>query len=691
MSTSKLLSVYLTLVLLLAGGAPVLAQEAAPTETPAAEPAEEAAPAADVAADDSAVEDGDAVDEEEPAEGDDAAAMEEAEPTEGGAVEDKASEEEVADEKPAAKPAEPEDPENPGAAELNRAIELKLDADDLQDLNEVVDLLDEGLSKGLDPENSDFAEEMLVATLLQRAASFSQVVLSQPIADPRRDPRWIQIRQYALTDLQRVVALDPKQSQAWLLLGRLQSLPLGSSSEARRALTQVIRLAEEAANDPEAETPEPTAIAQAYALRGAAQKDGASRLEDFNKAIELDPEKEEYLLLRAQAHRADGDGKACLADIEKAIETAPENPKAYELKALALLMLDRQEEALEAFNKASELAPELLTPYQYRSELLSQQGKVDEAIAELDKSLKLQPNNLASLLIRAQLLSENEEYEKALQDVESILKQQPALVRAHQMKAQLLNQLGRTDEAVAMLEKLIGIDPNLTELQLQLLGIYTEKQMAPEAIELATKILEAAEAAGENGAIESSDLVRRLRGDMYLYAGDHEEAIADFEKALEKNPNEPGVLNNYAWTLATSPYASVRDGKKAVELATKAAEVTEYAAPHILSTLAASYAEAGDFEQAVKRAEEAIAKADELKTLDDYDGQLEAELQCYKSGEPWRELQKLDVAGPASEADKEIAEAEKSGGEEATTTEPKADTPTPPASVDDTPARSIDF
>ena len=86
-----------------------------------------------------------------------------------------------------------------------------------------------------------------------------------------------------------------------------------------------------------------------------------------------------------------------------------------------------------------------------------------------------------------------------------------------------------------------------------------------------------------------------------------------------------------------------------------------------------------------------------MKTLDGYDGQLEAELRCYKAGEPWRELQKLDVSGPASEADKEIAEAQKVNSEKDKSepndeAKPEADAPTPPpATVDDTPARSIDF
>ncbi|TWT99960.1 TPR repeat-containing protein YrrB [Botrimarina colliarenosi] len=669
MSTHLLtkLTLAITLSLLLGGVQPAWAQEAAVA------PAETAAAAPDEQADDASVEAS-----EDTAEDEESAPSEKTDKKETEGKEDTEEKPDAAD-KPAP-PASPEDPDNPGVDALNRAIELKLDAQELKDLNEVVDLLDEAREEGLDSENSEFAEELLVATLLQRAASYSQVVLGQPITDPRRDPRWLTVRQYALTDLQRIVSLDESQATAWLLIGRLQSLPMGSSSEARRALSQVIRLAEAAQEDPDAEAPDATTIAQAYALRGAAQKNAADRLEDFNKAVEIDPSKAEYLLLRAQAHRADGRADECIADIDKAIEMAPDNPKVHELKALALLMQDKQEEALESFDRASELAPDLLSPYQYRGEVFSQLGKLDEAIAQLDKALELQPNNLASLLIRAQLLTANDEFERALADVDSILKQQPGLVRAHLMKAQTLDKLDRTDEAVAWLEKLVAIDPNRPELQMQLAAFYADKQMAPEAIEVLTKVLE---------LDEGNELARRLRGDMYLYAGEHEKAIEDFEIALEQSPMDPGVLNNYAWTLATSPYDNVRDGEKAVELATKAAEVTEYGAPHILSTLAASLAEKGDFDEAVKRSEEAIAKATELDTLGGYDGQLEAELRCYQSHEPWRELQKQGVSGPASKAAAEIADGEKKGDKkDAATVEPEA--PVAPV-VNETPARSIDF
>ena len=66
------------------------------------------------------------------------------------------------------------------------------------------------------------------------------------------------------------------------------------------------------------------------------------------------------------------------------------------------------------------------------------------------------------------------------------------------------------------------------------------------------------------------------------------------------------LLNNFAWVLATSPDDEFRDGKRAVELATKAAEQTNYETPHILSTLAAAYAETGDFENAKKWSAKAV-------------------------------------------------------------------------------------
>jgi tetratricopeptide (TPR) repeat protein len=565
-----------------------------------------------------------------------------------------------------------------GQALLEKALEIKIIAEELKDLNEVVDLLDEALEKGLDESSTDFAEQVLVATLVQRAESLSRAILERPVANPQADPRWLQVRQYALTDLQRAVSLDELQREAWLLIGRLQSLPLGSKSEARRALTQAIRLAEEAAKDPAADGIEPTELARAYALRGAAQKEDPERVADFTRAIELDPQKVEYLVLRARAHQAAQRPDECVADMDRAIAAEPENAGLHEMKALALLMQEKPEAALESFNRATELAPDSVAPYQYRGEVYSKLGKPEEAIEQLDKALELSPNNLASLLIRAELLMTMKKWEQALADIDAALGQQPGLVRGHLMRARALDELGRTDEAVAALERVAAAAPDRADVQFQIAAFYVENEQAPEAIAALTRVLE---------VDDSNELARRLRGDMRLLVGDHAGALDDFAKAYEAEPLDPGVLNNYAWTLATSPFDELRDGKRAVELATKACEVTEFAEPHILSTLAAAYAEAGDFEQAVKWSEDAVAKSKELSAEDNFDGQLDAELASYRKKQPWRELKKdgdviKDTQRAPTDSGSDDADSPQAKDEDMAAEQPASDSKAPVRSFD---------
>jgi hypothetical protein len=99
-------------------------------------------------------------------------------------------------------------------------------------------------------------------------------------------------------------------------------------------------------------------------------------------------------------------------------------------------------------------------------------------------------------------------------------------------------------------------------------------------------------------------------------------------------PEDSGILNNLAWVLATSPEDALRDGKRSIELATKAAEVTEFKEAHILSTLASGYAEVGEWEKAVEWAKKAVEAGEgEMKE------QLQKELDSYLEKKPWREKQ----------------------------------------------------
>lgn len=523
-------------------------------------------------------------------------------------------------------------PASPGQADLDQAIELKINATDLSELNKVIELLDSATDKGLDEDNAEFAKEMLVGALLQRSSSLSGVLLKQAGGDPRRNPQWLQLRMMALNDLQRLVILNPDQTDAWLLLGRLHSMPAelgGNRTAAREALTRVI----------DAEQVEPEKRAQAYALRGVTRSDQQDRIADLDQAVELQPEKVEYLVLRARQLQTAERTDDALADVDKALSIDGENPSIYQLKALLLISQEKLDEAMESFDKAVELAPEDTTSYQLRSQLFEKMGDPDKALAQIDQAIELKPENLGARLVKINLLIKAERLEDALTSVDELLELRPGLVQGLMIRAQLLEGLERHDEALAVLEKLAEALPNQPEVHLQLAAHYMDNQQPSRAIEALTKVLNIA---------PDNQVALRLRGDMYLSVGKHAEAIADFSGAYDQNPDDSGLLNNYAWTLATSPFDELRDGGRAVELAKRACELTDYKAPHILSTLASAYAETGDFDTAIEWSNKAVQMSEE-------DGpnpmteELSKELASYMAGKPWRELQQEEDLDPLTD------------------------------------------
>ena len=98
--------------------------------------------------------------------------------------------------------------ENEGQADLDKATQSKVTAENLEDLNEVIDHADSAIEKGLDTENKKFAEQLLASSLLQRGQLFAAAVFNVPAQDPQRGMRSMQFRQFALSDLQRAVGMD---------------------------------------------------------------------------------------------------------------------------------------------------------------------------------------------------------------------------------------------------------------------------------------------------------------------------------------------------------------------------------------------------------------------------------------------------------------------------------------------------
>jgi tetratricopeptide (TPR) repeat protein len=102
------------------------------------------------------------------------------------------------------------------------------------------------------------------------------------------------------------------------------------------------------------------------------------------------------------------------------------------------------------------------------------------------------------------------------------------------------------------------------------------------------------------------------------------------------DPRSVEALNNLSWILATTPEAALRNGPRAVELGRQACALTGESQPGLLGTLAAAYAEAGRFPEAIATAQKAIALAEQAGNPEvaAINRKLLAE---YEAGRPHRE------------------------------------------------------
>lgn len=151
-----------------------------------------------------------------------------------------------------------------------------------------------------------------------------------------------------------------------------------------------------------------------------------------------------------------------------------------------------------------------------------------------------------------------------------------------------------------------------------------------EAISRFTNAIELDEKGNANPYVE--------RGLAFDKLGDYYQAVADYNLALALDPINTAACNNLAWLQATCPDAKHRDGKKAVEIANKSYQLAVVKSWAYHDTLAAAYAECGNFEKATQWQAKAIemTATDKSMTVKDK-AELRSRLELYKQGKPYRQ------------------------------------------------------
>ena len=121
----------------------------------------------------------------------------------------------------------------------------------------------------------------------------------------------------------------------------------------------------------------------------------------------------------------------------------------------------------------------------------------------------------------------------------------------------------------------------------------------------------------------------------YRKKGEYAKAIADYESAIQQDRGSAYAYAGLAWIWATCPEGKMRNGQQAVVFGQRGCEMTGWNQPFCLNALAAAYAEAGRFDQAVRwqekacRYQEGVPKAEQEKA--------ELRLRLYRAGLPYRD------------------------------------------------------
>lgn len=343
------------------------------------------------------------------------------------------------------------------------------------------------------------------------------------------------------------------------------------------------------------------------------------------------------LILRSIIRLAIDDLDAAMKDIEAAEMITPHFLllPVLEQKYNILFEQEKFNDALEVAKKFQAVDSNSLISFLWEVDALAELKKFDDALEIVQDLRKKYPEDEALwILTLVKIYSKQQEYDKALALLEEQLKETPEDLRWIANKAKILSDQKKWEETVNWLESCLQKEPDSREINVLLISVLADKKSYKAAKERIKPLLE---------KLPDDPTLLRMDSQISISLGLHSEAVQALSKAVESDPTDYTSVNNLAWILCTSPEDSVRDGRRAVELAEQAGKLSHFKKSFILSTLAAAYAEAGDFEKAKEWSQKSVevAKTERNKTEEERKELLEhlqKEWDCYKRDEPFREL-----------------------------------------------------
>jgi serine/threonine-protein kinase len=382
----------------------------------------------------------------------------------------------------------------------------------------------------------------------------------------------------ALADFDQAIRLRPDVSIGYRFRAYAHA-DAGNVARALSDLDQAIRL-------------KPDDV-QCYYDRGQhlfRQKQYDEALADCTKGLGLDGARADLLGLRGRIHAARGDSERAQADFAKAIEIDPEGAADYLTWRGDLLMeLEQTERALADYNGAIARDPDNPHVYSQRARAHWALRSLDDALADFSKAIELDPDWIWVRNGRGLVLADRGDHEAAVAEFTEAIGIDPKSAASYEYRAMSLSKLDRHAEAVADLNEAIRLEPDEPRL-----------------------------------------LNRRAM--VHYFNREYGKAVRDHVQALKLDPNDAATFNYLAWIWCTAPDPNVRNGRRALECATRACELTEFQNAGFLDTLACAHAEMGNFTEAVKWAGDAVELAADDTSREEYGDKI----TLFEARKPYR-------------------------------------------------------
>ncbi len=280
---------------------------------------------------------------------------------------------------------------------------------------------------------------------------------------------------------------------------------------------------------------EAPATSKGFLRRGTWRRDAGDvegAIEDFTKAIELDPGNSAALALRGASRYVRGELEAAAADLRRATEVDPENPFSYHVAGQVRCQTGDYQGAVVDLSRAIEKGGTAAEIYALRGTARAGLGDAGGALADLDRAVAIDPLSAEIFEARGGVYQEQGRSDLALRDYSRALELDPSYDRAYIGRAKSLSDLSRLEEAVADYTRAIELG---TEYELA----HYHRAMArkklgdgPGAIADLSRSIE---------LVPGSWRIRLERGILLFEDAQLDRAVGDFRRAVEIKPSNWAV------------------------------------------------------------------------------------------------------------------------------------------------------